>query len=407
MNHSSSYRWLPMLVFLSVTTVSPLLAEDWSRWRGPNGDGISTETQWTSHWPEAGPRIVWTAEVGIGFSSCVTHGNQMLTVGHANETDTVVCLDIDDGHLVWKFDYPAPLDDRDFEGGPTSTPTIDERCVYVLSRTGELFCLDLASGALQWKVQVAEKASVRLPSWGCAAAPLIVGERMILNLGESGVVVNKRDGELIWRSNDKESGYATPVLIHGQDQTTAVFASSRAFIGVDLDSGERLWTERWLTSFGCNAADPILHEGRMFLSSGYNRGAALFQFVDGKPQVVWKNKEMQNQLHSSLLYQDHLYGIDGNMDYEPRLRCMEWSTGNVVWSTDDLHPGGLTMAGGQLLILTDTGELVVAPANTQGFNEVARGRVLDGKCWTSPVLSGGRVFCRSVQGQVACVDLRQ
>lgn len=164
---------------------------------------------------------------------------------------------------------------------------------------------------------------------------------------------------------------------------------------------------RPLTSFGCNAADPIVHDGKMFLSSGYNRGAALFEFVDGQPKEVWKNKEMQNQLHSSMLYDGHLYGIDGNMEYEPRLRCMDWSTGNVIWSIDDLHPGGLAMAGGRLLVLTDTGELVIAPATPQGFKELTRGRVLEGKCWTSPVLSGGRVYCRSVAGQVACIDLRQ
>ncbi len=407
MNVFSDYRWLSTLVLLLAASTSPLLAEDWSRWRGPNSNGTSTETEWTSHWTEAGPPIAWTAEVGIGFSSCVIHGKQVLTIGHANEMDTVVCLDIDEGRAIWKFDYPAPLDARDFEGGPTSTPTIDEGRVYVLSRAGELFCLDLPTGKLQWEKQVAEYAEVRLPGWGCSAAPLIAGDRVVLNLGESGVVLNKRDGELIWKSNDKESGYATPILIHGPEQTTAVFASSRAFIGVDLDSGKRLWTERWLTSFGCNAADPIVHNGEMFLSSGYNRGAALFQFVDGEPQVLWKHKEMQNQLHGCLLYQDHLYGIDGNMEYEPRLRCMEWSTGKVVWSIDDLHPGGLAMAGGRLLVLTDAGELVIAPATEQGFNEVARGRVLEGKCWTVPVLSGGRVFCRNVQGRVACVDLRQ
>ncbi|MCC7338012.1 MAG: PQQ-like beta-propeller repeat protein [Pirellulaceae bacterium] len=407
MNVSNDYRCLPVLVFLLGAINLPLMAEDWNRWRGPNGTGMSNETQWTSHWAEAGPPIAWTAEVGIGFSSCVIQGNQMLTIGHANQTDTVVCLDVKDGHSIWKFDYPAPLDDRDFEGGPTSTPTIDDGSVYVLSRVGELYRLDLASGALQWKTPVAEDAQVRLPGWGCSAAPLIAGDRVVLNLGESGVVVDKQDGTLIWKSNDKESGYATPVLIHGPDQTTAVFASSRAYIGVDFDSGKQLWRERWLTSFGCNAADPIVHDGKMFLSSGYNRGAALFEFVDGQPKEVWKNKEMQNQLHSSMLYDGHLYGIDGNMEYEPRLRCMDWSTGNVIWSIDDLHPGGLAMAGGRLLVLTDTGELVIAPATPQGFKELTRGRVLEGKCWTSPVLSGGRVYCRSVAGQVACIDLRQ
>jgi outer membrane protein assembly factor BamB len=187
----------------------------------------------------------------------------------------------------------------------------------------------------------------------------------------------------------------------------AVFASGRAFIGVNPDTGEQYWTERWLTSFNCNAADPIFHDGKMFLSSGYNRGSALFQFVDGKPQLVWKTKELQNQLHSSLLFQGHLYGIDGDMERGARLRCLKWSTGEVVWSVDDLQPGGLALAGGQLLLLTAVGELIIAPATPGGWSPTARGHVLDGKCWTVPVLSNGLLYCRSVQGTLVCVDLRK
>lgn len=397
---------LPALGLLLGGALGGAHGEDWVRWRGPNGNGISNETEWKSDWADGKPKTVWIAEVGTGFSSCVVQAHHMLTQGHNDDSDVVSCLRVDDGKPLWTFEYAAPLGDRDFEGGPTSTPTIDAGRVYVLSRAGELFCLDLVSGAIVYRRQVAEEAQVRIPGWGFSGAPLVVGEMLLLNLGESGTAVNKRDGTLIWSSADRDSGYATPVVLQGNDRTLAIFASGRAFVGVDIDSGEPIWTERWLTSFGCNAADPIIEQGKMFLSSGYNRGAALFQFVDGRPELLWKNKEMQNQLHSSLLYQGHLYGIDGNMEAEPRLRCMQWSTGELVWSIDDLQPGGVTIAGGRLLVLTESGELVIAPATPKGFEEAARGQVLDGKCWTVPVLSGGRVYCRTIQGQVACVDLR-
>jgi outer membrane protein assembly factor BamB len=405
--NTTKMRLLGMVSTLLATVVTDAGADDWHCWRGPHGTGISNESDWTTDWPAGKPRIAWTAEVGTGFSSCVVQGTQLLTMGHAEQSDRVICLDVDDGKVVWEFAYPAALDDRDFEGGPTSTPTIDGDRVYVLSRAGELFCLELATGRLRWQKQVAEEAQVRVPGWGFSAAPFVIGDRLLLTLGESGAALNKHDGSLLWSSDDKECGYATPVLLSDGGRTTAVFASGRAFSGVDLETGQKRWTERWLTSFGCNAADPIVHDGKLFLSSGYNRGAALFQFVDGQPEVVWKNKEMQNQLHSSLLYEGYLYGIDGNMEFEPRLRCMEWSTGKVMWSIDDLQPGGLAMADGKLLLLTETGELVIAPAQPTGFNEVARGKVMDSKCWTIPVLSGGRLFCRSIGGQVACVDLRR
>jgi len=381
-------------------------ADDWYRWRGPSLNGISGETDWSSKWPGGKPQIAWTCAVGTGFSSVVVQADRAYTIGHIDREDIVFCLDVLSGQTIWKYAYPADLDDRDFEGGPTSTPTIDGDRVYVMSRSGDLFCLSATNGTKHWQKQIVDDAQVRLPGWGFSAAPLIVGDKLLLNVGESGAALDKHDGSVIWSSADRDCGYATPILIPDADPATAVIASGRAFIGVDIESGKQLWTERWLTSFNCNAADPIIDNGKMFLSSGYNRGAALFQFEDGMPKLIWKTKEMQNQLHSSLLYEGHLYGIDGDMEAGARLKCIEWSTGNVVWSIDDLRPGGLAMAGGRLLLLTAAGELIIAEASPTGWASIARGRVLDEKCWTVPVLSNGRLFCRSVQGQLACVDLR-
>ncbi len=386
---------------------SAVIADDWYRWRGPDLNGISSETNWVADRIEGMPPIVWTCEVGTGFSSIVVRANRVYTLGHLDEEDIVYCFDASTGEVVWRYSYSATLDDRDFEGGPTSTPTIDDDRVYVVSRAGELFCLSAEDATVRWKKQLADELDVRLPGWGCAAAPLIVGEKLLLNFGESGIALNKHSGDILWRSADKECGYAAPTLIPGSNPPAVVFASARAFIGVDVETGKPLWSERWLTSFNCNAADPIIDDGRMFLCSGYNRGAAMFEFIADKPNLVWKTKEMQNQLHSSLLYQGFLYGIDGDMDAGARLKCMRWATGEVVWSVDDLLPGGLAIAADKLLLLSEAGELVVAQASPDGFSPIARGQVLQGKCRTVPVLSGGRVYCRSIQGQVACVDLRE
>lgn len=385
---------------------SSVFADDWYRWRGPHLNGISSETDWNCDWPGGNPRIAWTCAVGTGYSSIVVQADRAYTIGHIDRENIIFCLDVSNGQTIWKYAFPADLDDRDFEGGPTSTPTIDGDRVYVLSRSGDLFCLGATTGTKHWQKQIVDDLQVRLPGWGFAAAPLVVGDKLLLNVGESGAALNKHDGSLIWSSADRECGYAAPVLIADAEPATAVFASGRAFIGVDVESGKQLWTERWLTSFNCNAADPIIDNGKMFLSSGYNRGAALFQLAEGKPKLIWKTKEMQNQLHSSLLYQDHVYGIDGDMETGARLKCIQWSTGNVVWSVDDLRPGGLTMAGSKLLLLSASGELAIAEATPAGWTPIARGQVLNGKCGTVPVLSSGRLFCRSVQGQLACVDLR-
>ncbi len=400
--------WSTLIVGMQLIAagIGPLEAADWFRWRGPELSGASAEVEWSlgnSH----SRKLAWQAEVGTGFASFVVSQNRCVTVGHIENQDVVVCLDVDSGKILWDFRYAAALEDRDFEGGPTGTPTIDGMRLFVLSRAGDFFCLDLLTGNQIWNVQVAEAAAVRLPGWGFAASPLIVDSKVILNIGEHGAAFDKSSGKLLWKSADREAGYGTPVPVEFQGKLCAIFPSARAYIGVDLETGTAIWTERWLTTFGCNAADAILFKDQFFLSSGYNRGAALFQLVDNSPQLVWKNKDMQNQLHASLLHDGFLYGIDGDMERGASLTCMRWSTGEVAWTKEDIHPGGLTLAGDRLIVLTADGDLVAVRADPKAYQELERIQVLDGKCWTTPVISDGRIFCRSVSGQVACVDARR
>lgn len=392
--------------FACLLMTAPLRGDDWYRWLGPDLDGVSKETRWRRDWQEHPPTIAWRGSVGTGFSSVVTSDARVFTTGHVEGQDVVTSFRIDDGEVLWRFAYEAILDARDFEGGPTSTPTVDDGHLYVLSRGGDLFCLDAASGKKIWHTQLVDQTNVRLPGWGLSASPLVVGDRLLINYGESGVAINKHDGSVMWASNDRECGYATAKPIPGVDPAAALFASGRAYIAVRIETGETLWSERWLTSFNCNAADPIFHDGKLFVSSGYNRGSALFDLSTGDAELVWKSKEMKNQIHGSLLHNGNLYGIDGDMEAGARLVCMRWDTGAVVWTQDELRPGGLAMADGQLLLLTESGQLVLAPATANGWQPTAQIKVLDGKCWTRPVLSDGRIFCRSIEGQVVCVDYR-
>ncbi|MCD0458854.1 PQQ-binding-like beta-propeller repeat protein [Roseiconus lacunae] len=381
--------------------------EEWYRWRGPNLNGRTVQANWSGRFRGDQANIKWRASVGTGFSSFVATDELVFTSGHIDGQTIVNALSRESGDVAWKFAFEAPLDDRDFEGGPTSTPTIDGPFIYVVSRLGELFCLDRLTGQLSWKVNVANQADVRLPGWGCAGAPLVVGNLVIINIGESGVALNKDDGRIVWRSEDRESGYATPVPLKSDEKDAVVIASGKSYKAVTLESGEELWSIRWLTSFNCNAADPIIHDGQMFLSSGYNRGAALYQLGGMDPKVVWKSKEMKNQIHASVLLDKSLFGIDGDMEAGARFRCLDWGTGEVLWSEEELRPGGFTLVDDAILLLTEDGDLVTAPATRQGWTPTSRVHVLDGKCWTAPVFSNGQIFCRTIQGEVVCVEATQ
>ncbi|MBI2477460.1 MAG: PQQ-like beta-propeller repeat protein [Planctomycetia bacterium] len=391
---------------ISAVSSSILSAEDWPRWRGPHRNGISNETDIRVDWPPDGPPILWKANVGVGFSSVVISSGRAFTIGNHDNRDTVYCLDADNGVERWKHAYESPLNDKFFEGGPTSTPTVDGDAVYTLSQTGNLFCFDVASGEVRWSKNIAEEASVRVPGWGFGGSPVVHGNMLLLAVGEAGTAVDKRTGELLWSSADKDAGYATPLLFQQDGKWLALIASGAYYHAVDSATGEEKWRYRWLTRFGCNAADPILSGETVFISSGYNRGSALLKLSTDAPEEVWKNKEYQNQFSSSVLIDGYLYGIDGDTTGDRRLKCVEFATGDIQWSEDGFGSGALIAARSHLIILSEAGDLVLADASPIDFKPLAKASVLRGKCWTAPALSDGRVYCRSADGDVVCVDLR-
>ena len=401
-NHCVLPCFLTAILFLPATR-SP--AEDWGQWRGPTGDGISRETNWTSEWPPSGPPVVWRASVGIGFSTVAISQDRLFTMGNADNVDTVVCLDVETGAQRWKHSYDSPLDARFFDGGPTATPTVDGDNVYTLGRQGQLFCLSAGSGQIKWSKNVQEETGARIPGWGFGGSPVVQDDMLLLNVGDAGAAFKKTTGELIWKTGDGQAGYTTPLLHTVAGKTTMFLASGKFYSSVDAATGEVSWQHRWLTQFGANGADPILAGGYLFISSGYNRGCALLELTEADPRVVWSNKEMQNQFSSCVLIDGFLYGIDGDTDAARALKCMELTTGEVKWSVDGLGSGSLIAAGRRLIILSEGGELVVARAVPSAFEELARCQVLDGRCWTMPVLANGRIYCRSADGDVVCINV--
>jgi len=381
-------------------------ADDWLARRGPTADGISQESDWSDQWPEGGPPIRWRANVGIGFSSVVTQGNRLYTIGNVDNQESIHCLNTQTGKSIWQHTYECAIDDRFFEGGPTSTPTIDGVCVYSLSRQGELFCCNKENGKVLWSKNVAEETNARIPGWGFSSSPVIMPRQVLLGVGDAGLLLNKADGEIVWQSGDGEAGYMTPRIVQISGRTHALIASGKFYQCVDLETGDIKWKHRWLTTYGCNAADPIVALNKVFISSGYGRGAAVLEFNDSEAKVVWANKDMQNQLNSSILLDGRVFGFDGNEGGEVLLKCIEFATGKVLWSFPGLGAGSLMAADGKLIVLSENGDLLIAPASSTEFNPTAQAKVLDGKCWTVPVLSNKSIYCRNAAGDLVCVDVQ-
>lgn len=392
-----------LLVAASVSA----LATDWPHWRGPSRNGISTETGWTDQWPAAGPSVAWKAGVGLGFSSFAVANGRVVTAGHADEKDTVFCFDAMTGKEIWKHSYPSDLGDKYFDGGTTGSATIEGDRVFWLSRWGDVFCFNAADGKVIWNKNVQAETKARVPDWGFTGAPLVLGDKLILNIGEAGLALDKKSGNVLWQSATRSAGYSTPLPFKQGGDVRVVMGNEQAYVAVNPADGKEAWRIKWLTQYGVNAADPIVDGNRILLSSGYGKGAGLFELGGAEPKEIWKSKVIRTQMNPAVLHQGHLYGVDGDTTEKASLKCVDFATGAEKWKHANFGSGGVIIADGKLIALSGTGELLVAPASPESFKPTARAQVLGGKCWTAPVLANGFIYMRNSRGDVVAVDVRK
>ncbi len=373
------------------------MAADWPNWRGPNQDGISLEKDWDPLMVSDSTKPLWTAEVGIGFSIISVADGKAITMGNINKkTDVVTCLDANTGAVVWKFEYPERLEPKFYEGGPNASVTIAEGKVYTLSKTGKAFCLNLNDGKVIWQKQLDAKT----PTWGFAGSPLLVGEKVIYNVFDSGLALNKNTGEIIWSSKNKESGYSTAVAV-GSGEAVKIYLFGRdSLVCVQASDGKMLWSYPWKTKYDVNAADPIVVGNEIFITSGYNHGSALLRIEDSNVVKVWENKNMRTQMSGPVYIDGFLYGFD-----DAALACIDWKTGTTKWSERSPGRGSLMAADGKLIVISDKGKLMIVKATPEKFELISSAQVLDGRCWTMPTLANGKIYVRNADGKVVCIDV--
>jgi hypothetical protein len=197
---NSSFVRLFLVSFVSLGLFGGLAkpsAGDWVRWRGPNLNGISSETGWLANWPDDGPRRLWKAKVGTGFSSIAVANGKVYTIGNSGrgkgeEKDTVFCFDATTGKVIWSHAYEAKLDPKYYAGGPSGTPTVDGDRVYTLSKHAQLICFGAADGHVVWQKNIATETRAKRPTWGFAGSPLVIGGTLFVNVGAHGTALDKK-----------------------------------------------------------------------------------------------------------------------------------------------------------------------------------------------------------------------
>ncbi|WP_437224171.1 PQQ-binding-like beta-propeller repeat protein [Planctomicrobium sp. SH661] len=380
-------------------------SEDWPQWRGPHRNGqVPSAVPYTA---STTLEELWQADVQTGFSSIAISQGRVLTVGNADNQDTVWCLSLEDGSVLWKQTYPAPLDPNLFEGGPTATPTVEGGNVYVISRLGEVHCFDLATGEIRWHVQVPEDLRKNVPTWGYSGSALVVGERLYFNAGSHGLCLNAATGEVIWASDSEEvSGYTSPLLMTTATGPVLLIESEKTLNAVNPETGEVVWRQPWITRYGINAADPlVLDEHRIVVTSGYGKGASLIDIQDNTPNEVWRSRDLKTQMSPGVLIDGFVYANDGDADRDCKLVCLDANTGKLRWLERGFGSASLIAVGKQLLVLSESGELNIVEANPDKLEIVAKLPLLTGKCWTPPAFTDSKIVARNATGKLTCVRL--
>ena len=381
-----------------------LVAADWPNYRGPNHDGISNETGWRAVLPETGA-VEWRTSLGWGFASMAVSNGWVYATGNVDDRDIVYCLDAATGKERWRQSYPCPRLAKQHEGGPAATPTVEGDAVYVFSKNGDVLRLNAETGKIVWHKNIRTELGLQELTWYFAGSPVIVDDLVILNAGTAGVALNKADGRVVWQNGKGAGGYATPMpYTFGGRKCIALFGASDLF-GIEAATGKILWRIEWKTSYDINSADPIVVGDRIFVSSGYNKGCALLKLGNDRVTEIYSNRNMRNQCNSSVFWKGHIYGFDGQVGGSGSLACLDLETGQIKWAQRGLGTGSLMLADGKLIVLGERGKLAIVDATPDGYKELASAQILEGKCWTMPVLANGRIYARNAAGDMVCVNV--
>ena len=439
-----------LLTLLAASTAQPAIKgnDDWTGFRGPKGNAISTETGLLKEWPKDGPPLLWNTKVvnpkesvGIGLSSMsIVHG-KLYTMGDfldgkspavkgkdapkAKDTgdEFVLCYDADTGKELWRTKV-GPVFRNPNGQGPRCTPTIDGDKLYVLSPHGLLVCMTAAEGSILWEKDLKKEFGGHMMSiWGYSESPLIDGEKVVVTPGgkkAAMVALDKATGAKIWSCEipkDSGAGYASiaKAQVGGLSMYITFLGKDPGLIGVDAKTGKFLWSYSKAANTTANAPTALVNGDYVFASSGYGTGAALLKLVpDGKggikaeEQYFLSGKKLQNHHGGMVMIGDHIYGGHGNNEGHPF--CLEWKTGKFAWGPEEDSPGGgsaaVLYADGELYFRYQNGIMALLDANPDKMVVKSSFELnIAPRNWAHLVIWHGKLYVRG-EDQIRCYDVK-
>jgi outer membrane protein assembly factor BamB len=283
--------------------------------------------------------------------------------------------------------------------------------VYTFGAEGQLHAVDLATGKRIWSEDTMRRFEVPKGFFGAAGSPLVENGRVLANIGgrNAGIVAfDAKTGKVLWAVTNDGASYSSAIGATIAGRRSAIFLTRNGLVGLDPSTGsiqfQRDWRARQAASV--NVATPVVLGDLIFVSAEYGPGAAVLRVEGAKLTALWASDDVLSNHYATSVYHDgFLYGFHGRQEFNPSFRAVEFRTGKVRWSQDRFQAGSVMLAGDRLLILRETGELILAKASPDAFQPLARAQVLPPTVRAYPALADGLLYVRNGDTLV-CLDLR-
>lgn len=419
-----AWRWTPtkesLLSSAEPAAAAPEIAAeivvsegDWAEFRGPNRDsrvrGVSIATDWGTQ----GPREVWKVNVGPSWSSMSVAGGRLYTQEQRGEEELVTCYDAASGELLWKHADQSRFEETVAGPGPRATPTVDSGRVFALGAKGVLNCLDAGTGAPVWRHDLMEELGAPLPQWGFSSSPLVIDNAVIVYAdGKEGhglVAYEAETGKLRWKLDDSGMNYASAQKGWVGGKQVVLFGGNQGLRAIDPRDARVLWTAK---PSGYSMAPMVqpqaLSETGWAFALGDGVGMAMLDVAaapgsDSAPTIneVWTTSKLRPAFNDFVQHDGHLYGFNQNL-----FACLDAATGQLQWKRGRYGFGQVIALEDQglLIVLSETGEVVLLAADPQEHRELARYQAIEGKTWNHPAIAQGLLYVRN-GSEMACLEL--
>lgn len=403
------------LLFLGVLFLFGALAAaaDWPQWLGPQRDGSSTEK--ITPWKNA-PQVLWRKKIGEGHSSPVVAGGKVFVHAKVKDKDReeVVAFAVKDGEELWRTGYDRGKFESLFGNGPRATPTVMDGRVYTFGATGVLSCFTADKGEKLWQVDTLAKFKAKNLTFGVSCSPLVEGGLVLVNVGGKGaslVAFGTDKGEVKWQALDDPASYSSPMAFGRGKERQVVFLTAANLVGLSPTDGSIFWKFPLVDKLAESSTTPV-RLGDFLLGSSVTYGSVGLKLAtkDGKPTATesWENPALTCYFSTPVAVdKEHVYLVTGNIVFpSATLRCVEIKSGKELWNQPKVgkyHASLLRTGNDKLLMLDDSGNLILLEPSLKEYKELARSKVA-GETWAHPALSDGRLYVRDAK-ELMCLRL--